>query len=308
MKRSFSKFLPLGVFLLIFLVLVGFFQGQSLPQTPSVLSSSTLASRNHVVEKGSLGIIVIDVGQGDSILVISPSRGSMLIDTGDNFVGYALSNVTKVLKDNGIKDLDYLVITHPHQDHIGNILPILSSYKIDKVISSGVIYTNNTYEKALTEIRDRKIPFQVVRAGDKIDLDKDMSVDVLAPSEPLLSENINNTSVVLKLTYKGFRALLTGDAESESETRQIKEKSDLAADVIKIGHHGSSSSTSDYYLSRVSPRIAIISVGKGNPFNHPSSETIKKLEDRNINTYTTENYGTVSVLSNGETFEVKADR
>lgn len=262
-----------------------------------------------IVPTGQLGMIVVDVGaEGDAQLVLSPSGKSMLVDTGDNNERAAWPNLKKVLQDNKVTSLDVLVITHPHQDHLGNVLNVLKNFPPKLVVLSGVVHTNQTYEEMLVFIRDHSIPALQVRTGQNLDFDQAMKVDILGPDD-LSPPNINNTSIILKVSYDKFSALITGDAEVEAERRQLTTSADkLPATILKAGHHGSRTSSSEEYLRAVGPELVIISAGVGNQYGHPHEEVLDRMASLGIKTMITRDSGTITIISDGGTYEIKTGR
>lgn len=184
---------------------------------------------------------------------------------------------------------DYLVATHPHADHIGSMADIVDSFDIGNVYMSGAITTTKTFENLLDTISKKGLKVKKAMAGINILKENDLSIDVLGPVM-LDEENLNNSSVVIKLKYGETSFLFTGDAEIE-EFESIQEN--LSATVLKVGHHGSRTSTNRELLGRVRPDVAIISVGKKNTYGHPHKETIKLLEDSNIDIFRTDSGGTI---------------
>lgn len=262
-----------------------------------------------IVPAGKIGLVVIDVGsEGDAQLLVSPGGETMLVDTGDNNEPTAWPNLQRVLLDNKISSLNILVITHPHQDHLGNVINVLKTFKPQLVVLSGVVHTNQTYEEMLRFIRDNNIPAVQGRAEQTLDFDKDVSVEILGPND-LAAPNLNNTSIILKVSFGKFSALITGDAEVEQERQQLSTLAGkLPATVLKAGHHGSRTSSSEEYLQAVDPELVVVSAGHGNQYGHPHEEVLNRLNRLGINTLITKSSGTITIISDGETYEVKTER
>jgi beta-lactamase superfamily II metal-dependent hydrolase len=262
-----------------------------------------------IIPEGQLGIVIVDVGaEGDAQLVVSPSRKVMLVDTGDNNERVAWPNLQKVLVDNNVAELDILVITHPHQDHLGNAVSVLENFPPKLVVLSGVVHPNQTYEEMLRYIRDHNIPTVQAKTGVVLNFDPQVKAEVLGPNE-LSASNVNNTSIILKLTYQKFSIIFTGDAEVEEERQQltaVREK--LPATILRPGHHGSSSSSSLEYLQAVNPQLAAISAGAKNKYGHPHQEVLDRLANLGIETLITRERGTITILSMGEDFEVRTEK
>lgn len=248
---------------------------------------------NTIVES-NLKIYFIDVGQADSILIQNKDE-NMLIDAGNNNDGDKLVSYFKSL---GIKEFKYVVGTHPHEDHIGGLDNIIKSFSIDKVYLPDVITTTKTFEDVLIALEDKNMNFNVPKINENMSLGES-SLNVLYTGTD--EDDLNNSSIVLKLVFGNNSFLLTGDATSEIEELIIEKN--IKADVLKIGHHGSRYSTSDSFLDKVNPQYAIISAGKNNSYKHPHTEILNKLEKRNIEIYRTDNLGTILVTSDGTNLE-----
>ena len=208
----------------------------------------------------------IDVGQGDSILLQFNGK-NVLIDGGTQEMG---PRVETYLRNHGVSSLNLLVATHPHEDHIGGLVTILKDLPVKQVLDSGQPHSSQVYETFLTLIDQKNIPYNVAQRGQKINLDKDLMIDVLSPPQNLFSDDLNQNSIVLKITYGKVSFLLMGDAGAEAESSLISTSYDLKSDILKVGHHGSSSSTSTAFLNDVKPAISIIEVGAGNDYGHPT--------------------------------------
>ncbi|MFZ5925719.1 MAG: ComEC/Rec2 family competence protein [Bacillota bacterium] len=254
--------------------------------------------------KAELVVHFIDVGQGDSILVQTPSGKTMLIDGGPV---EASERLLSYLKTSGVERIDVLVATHPHADHIGGLQEVLRTFPVGLVVDPGKVHTTATYERFLTLVDQKDIPFRLGRAGDEITLDSELEVDVLNPAEPL-PESVNDCSVVIKISYGKVSFLLTADVEKEAENAMLGRGADLQATVLKVAHHGSRSSSSPWFLKKVKPRVAVIQAGSGNPYGHPHRITILNLQDYTDKIYRTDRSGSIVVASDGHTFTVKPER
>jgi competence protein ComEC len=254
-----------------------------------------------------LTITFIDVGQGDSILVESPSGQKMLIDGGgkqenreskienrEDTVGRSI--VVPFLRKKGINELNLIVLTHPHDDHVAGLPYVLEKIKVDMVLDSGQPHTSRAYYRFLKLIENKKIPYKIARAGQVIDLGAGVKGEILHPSEPLITgteSDLNNNSVVIKLTYGSTSFLLMGDTAFEGEERLLSFGYNLKSDVLKVGHHGSRTSTSDEFLKYVRPKYAVISVGAKNKFGHPARETLDRLAKYGIKVLRTDLSGAI---------------
>lgn len=222
----------------------------------------------------NLTVTFIDVKQGDSEWIESPTGKTMLIDAGES--GY-VSRVVSIIDPS--KTIDIVVATHPHADHIGGMQTILTKYTIGKFFDSGQPYTSTTYENMLNTIDKKNISYTAVKSGDKITFDPLVKVEVLNP-QPKFFDEINDNSIVLLMTYKNISFLFAGDTQLNSETMYAKYFNHVT--ILKVAHHGSMSSTGAYLLSRTHPNVSVISVGTDNPYGHPDSSTITRLVNDEI--------------------------
>lgn len=230
-------------------------------------------------QEGTLKIVFIDVGQGDSTLVILPNGKSMLIDGGERDQS---QTVLSALQAHSVSQLDVVVATHPHADHIGGLIGVMDSVEVGRVIDSGQIHTTATFEDFIDTIESRSIPLTPVREGDTIDLDPSVSMTVLSPHDGLPvgadeEEDFNNNSVVIRLDYGEFSAIFPGDIEQETEARLYGEK-DLDVDVTLAPHHGSRYSSTSPYLQAVTPEVVVIHTGADNRYGHPHQEALQRIE------------------------------
>lgn len=237
----------------------------------------------------------IDVGQGDSILAESDGH-YMLIDAGENDQA---GTVISYLKAQGVTKLDYVIGTHPHSDHIGGLDKVIDTFPVDKVILPPVEHTTKTFEDVLDSIASRGLKITKPTPGDSYDLG-DASFTILSPVKDYGSD-LNNWSVGVRLTYGDNSFVMCGDAENQAEEDIIKNGAVLKADVLKAGHHGSSTSTSDAFLKKVSPSWVVIQCGKGNSYGHPHKETMEKLKKAGCQVLRTDEEGTITAFSDGKT-------
>jgi competence protein ComEC len=243
-----------------------------------------------------LSVHFIDVGQADSILVHTPSGNNMLIDAGNNDDG---DTVTSYLSRHGVKRLDVLIGTHPHEDHIGGMDTVIHQYQIGKIYMPKVTSTTKTFEDVLQAIKNKGLKINSPIPGSMISLDSAVKVAILAPNSSKYKD-LNNYSIVIKISYDKTSFLLTGDAEKESEEEMLAKGFNLKADVLKVGHHGSNSSTSAAFLKAVAPKYAVICVGKGNDYGHPKQVILNRLKRAGAKVYRTDLNGTVIAESDGK--------
>lgn len=253
----------------------------------------------------TLTVYFIDVGQGDAVLIRTPQGRVILIDAGSASAGEA---VLRYLAEKGISQIDLVVGTHPHEDHIGGLMAVLENLPVGKVIDSGKIHSSQTYEKYLTLIDQKKIPFEIGRAGNKIHLDSSITLKILHPGPDVESSDLNNVSVVIQLCYGQVDFVFTGDAETEAEAEILERGYHRAAvTILKVGHHGSSSSTSEDFLKAVAPDVAVISLGRDNPYGHPHDETLSRLNEAGARIYRTDRMGNIMITTDGSSYHVETD-
>ena len=256
-----------------------------------------LEKENKKVSKNEmLSVYFLDVGQADSILIRVGDK-NMLIDAGNNEDGTLLVNYFKEL---GINNFKYVVASHPHEDHIGSMDDIINNFDIDEFYMPNKITTTKTFEDMLDALDNKNMKYNVFSDGYEFTID-DAKFEVI--SAGFIDGDINDSSIVLKLIYGNNSFLFTGDATYNVENKILN--SDIKSDVLKVGHHGSKYSTSSKFLEKVSPKYAVISVGKNNIYNHPEESTLKKLESKNIKVYRTDILGTIIFTSDGDNINIK---
>lgn len=242
----------------------------------------------------TLKVHFIDVGQGDSILIESDNQ-YMLIDAGEK----GKSNIViDYLEDTGVKKLDYVIATHPHSDHIGGLSDVIDYFQIGKIIMPGAIHTSKAFENLLDTISDNELKLTKPIVGSEYAIGQ-ASFIIIAPNSSYY-DDLNNYSVAIKLVYDENSFIFTGDAEVESEYEMTKNGINLKANLLKLGHHGSTTSSSERFLDSVTPDIAIVSAGQDNKYGHPHVEILKAIEDRDITLYRTDLEGTIVLESDGK--------
>jgi len=252
--------------------------------------------------EGILKVHFIDVGQGDSIF-IQQGEKTMLIDAGEGDQGTV---VTKYLNSLNVDNIDYLVGTHPHSDHIGGLATVINSIPVNQAIIPDIEHDTKTYENFIDALIDKEIDTLPATAGDKYSLGE-AEFEILGPVRDDY-EDLNNWSIVIKLTFGENSFLFTGDAESFAETDIINSGGDLSADVLKVGHHGSTTSSTLKFLRKVSPTYAVISCGIDNSYGHPDPIITKRLANMKITTYSTHTSGTVIAMCDGKTITIETER
>jgi competence protein ComEC len=242
----------------------------------------------------NLKVHFIDVGQGDCIL-IEDGTSAMLIDAGNPENG---PDIVSYIKKLGINRLDFVIATHPHADHIGGMADVINAFDIGKLIMPKVEHTTRTFENLLLTIRNKGLKITAPVPGTEYRLGN-TSFTILAPNSSSY-KNLNDYSVVVRLTYGSTSFLFTGDAEQTSEKEILAKGYNIKSDVLKVGHHGSKTSTTTRFLDAVSPRYAVICVGANNQYGHPAPETLSKLAERGIKVYRTDEAGTIIATSDGK--------
>jgi competence protein ComEC len=244
--------------------------------------------------KGKLKVHYIDVGQGDSILLQYEDK-NMLIDAGPNA---ATETVVNYLKRAGVKKIDYLVATHPHEDHIGGMDGVIDNFQIGTMYMPKKTATTATFKDVVQAMKRKGIKAKTPVPGEKFSLG-DVQCMILAPNSAEY-DNVNNYSIVIKATYGKNSFLFEGDAENLAEKEILDKGFDVRADVLKLGHHGSRTSSSTAYLKKVNPKYVVVSSGKINDYGHPHKETMDKLKSMGIKLYRTDEDGNIVVTSDGK--------
>ena len=227
----------------------------------------------------------------------------MLVDGGGSGYGRKDSVGPKVvgplLRKRGISRIDVVVLSHAHDDHVQGLVSVLRDFRVGMVLDTGNPHASESYERFLELVERRKVPYKRAVRGQVIDLDGEVKVRVLSPPKGGVkgSDGLNDESIVLRVTYGRSAILLTGDAGHDAEAGILASGEEVGADVLKVGHHGSSTATSGAWLDAVRPKVAVISVGKNNRFGHPSSSVLRRLAARKITVKRTDRDGAVVILS-----------
>jgi competence protein ComEC len=294
-----------GLALVALFVIAALFLARQLSERPQPPGEIPLA--------GSLQIYLLDVGQGDGLLIVSPGGKHVLVDAGTPQAG---DEVVAALRKRGIQSLDLLVATHPHADHIGGMKRVLDNFPVKNFLDSGQEHPTATYERLLKAIKDQRINFIEAAKGQTFELDAGAKLEVLNPmgngqwiTKVRSGGSVENAnSVVLRLSYGEFAMIFTGDAEAETEAEMIKAGENLRAQVLKVGHHGARYATSDEFLRAVSPRAAVISAGADNRYGHPTEETLDRLRRERVAVYRTDLHGEIAIISDGKDYRIQPAR
>lgn len=223
----------------------------------------------------TLKIYFIDVGQGDSTLIVTPKNKKILIDGGEGKTNVLF----QYLLDRRINKIDYIIISHFDSDHCNGLIEIIEKMRVENIVMSKQSKESEEYKKILEIIKQKNIKVSSVKAEDKIIIEKNLYIKILNPAEKFEFQDLNNNAIVAKLVYKNFSMLFTGDIEKAEESLAKKYKNELKSTILKVAHHGSKTSTSEEFLKYVEPQIALIGVGKNNKFGHPNQITIEKLKN-----------------------------
>lgn len=272
---------------------------QSVARQPYVSPDSEVSAKN--VQSGDLQVHFLDVGQADCALLETDGH-FMMIDAGNNADA---DFIVEYLKNEGVEKLDYLIGTHPHEDHIGSLDTVIDSFDIGTVLMPKKSHNTKTFEDVLVSAKEKNLKIQSPKPGQILYFD-DLAIEVLAPIYDY--DDLNNCSIVLRVIDGDIEFLFTGDIESKVEADILSRKKDIEADVLKVAHHGSSSSSIHNFIDAVDPEFAIISVGKDNSYDHPAESTVNTLLHSGADIYRTDENGTVIVSTDGETIKIETEK
>lgn len=242
-----------------------------------------------IPQDNNLRVYCLDVGQGDSILITNNNK-TMLIDASTNEMG---NRVVKYLNDLGVKKIDYLVGTHPHEDHIGGLDNVIKNFDIGTIYMPNVVATTKTFEEVIDAISAKKLKVTSPKTGDKFTVGN-AECEVMSIRND--KDDYNNCSIVIKMDFNNVSYLFTGDAEESVESSRKWPH----IDVLKVGHHGSNTSSSKKFLEQIKPEVALISVGQGNTYGHPTQATLKRLSNIGAKIYRTDENGTILLIEKVE--------
>jgi len=252
-------------------------------------------------EAEHLAVHIIDVGNADSVLVTNEGQ-NMLIDAGEN---KNAGKIIEYLKEQGVEKIDIVIATHPHADHIGGMKKVIEAFDVGIILMApmpeGSEPTSATYKNLLEAIKNKGLKITKATVGGKYMLGN-AEIELIGPQGDY--KDPNNQSIVMKLTYGETKFLFMGDAEAKAESAILAANTNISANFIKIGHHGSKSSSQEKFIEKVKPDIAVMTCGEGNSYGHPSKETVDLLEKMNIKYYRSDLNGNIVVLSDGRSLEV----
>lgn len=308
------------IWILILIIIAGVIYAAVLESDTIETPTPPAAVQNFIEKDATLSIHYIDVGQGDSSLIVF-GDSAVLVDAGEKEMG---SVVAAYLNELGLTKLDYIVATHPHSDHIGGLPEVIKGFEFDKVIAPRVTAeltpTTKSYENFLLALKNKGKKLTAAKAGEKYTLYSNKNavndtnektetaeIEIIAPISPQSDsyDDLNDFSVVFKLTYKNTSYLFTGDASKPAEKDILESGADISADVLKVGHHGSSTASTANFINAVSASVGVIQCGQDNSYNHPNEKIVERLENANIILYRNDLDGTVIVYSDGEDIRVE---
>ncbi len=265
---------------------------EDLSETPSQTSPPTPTPSSGILE-----VHFIDVGQGDAILIQTPEQ-NVLIDGGDRG-----NTVVNYLNSKGVNSLDLVIGTHPHADHLGGLINVFQTIPVKEVIDPAVVHTTKTFEDYLTVIDEKEITFTEGRAGMTRDIGGGAKMEILHPTSPS-TNHLNDASIVARVTFGKISFLFTGDAEQSSERQMLSSGKTLSSTILKVGHHGSRTSTTNSFLNAVKPEVGIIMCGANNRYGHPHGETLANLSAAGVKIYRTDVHGTIIITTDGQTYDI----
>ena len=250
---------------------------------------------------GVIEISYLDVGQGDAAY-IKVNDFDILIDAGPKSDS---DKLMKQLEEKNIDDFEIVIATHPHEDHIGGMTKVFEKYDVESFYMPKVTNTTKTFENMIKAVSNEGLTAKVIKEGTSFDLGEGCRIDVYSPMQESY-DNFNDYSPIMKLTYGNKSFIFTGDAEKTVEKEVVEKYSkELKADVIKFGHHGSSTSSTKEFIEAISPKYGIISCGLDNSYGHPHRETLSIIDEMGIETYRTDKQGQITITSDGNNIEIK---
>lgn len=285
--------------------------------------SLALSNASELGKKNNLVVTFLDVGQGDSAVIETPSHKTILIDAGTNDTFFdgnfdaGATVITPFLRSENVQTIAAVLISHPHLDHYGGLFTLLKNFTLDEFIDGPYPVESILYAQLLEQILERSIPHHLVQAGDHLDWDDQLTTEILWPPSPASLENfkskkksqINNRSIILKITYKKISFLFSGDVESAAELALIAQlraaNSNLKVTFLKAAHHGSMTSSSKEFLDAVHPELVVISCGRNNQFHHPHAVVLERLSELGVPSKRTDEDGSIQVITDGESYQIQ---
>jgi len=267
--------------------------------TPKPTEQTQNTSQPAAASANLLKVHFIDVGQGDAILIQTPAGQNMLVDAGENDHG---DMVVNYLISQGVKNLDIVVGTHPHSDHIGGLDTVINKFPVKNIYMPKITNNTESFRDVLNAVKNKGLKISTAKAGVVVPLEG-VSCRFAAPVKDSY-EDLNNYSAVIKMEYGSQSFLLTGDAGTESEAQILYSGVNLKSTVLKVGHHGSYSATGSKFLNAVAPQFAVIMLGADNKYGHPHTQTLSRLSKAGIKIYRTDKNGTIVFITDGKDMKV----
>ncbi|MFZ5365024.1 MAG: ComEC/Rec2 family competence protein [Patescibacteria group bacterium] len=272
------------------------------------LSGINLGHQASIPAEQRLEIDFLNIGQGDSILIKTPHNQKILIDGGPDMSILDQLGKNMVFFD---KNIDVMILTHPHADHVSGLVEVLKRYDVGRIYYTGVAHTSPAFLEWLDAIKQSGAPLHIVSGQKSLEFADGVNLEFIYPLEDIAEkqfDELNNSSIVCKVTYKNKKFLFVGDAEAAVEKALIDSAVDLRSDVLKVGHHGSATSSTEEFLTAVDPEYAVVQVGQDNEFGHPSLTVIRRLERLGIEIFSNDLNGQVSVFSDGDNIEIVTEK
>ncbi|SFI23735.1 competence protein ComEC [Tindallia magadiensis] len=268
-------------------------------EAETVEETNGTSEKTPIAAEGTLIVHFIDVGQGDATLIQTPGGKTLLMDAGDNGQG---DHVVGYLKALGIDTIDALIFTHPHADHIGGGPEVVRAFDIGALYMPKVSHTTQTFENLLLAIEEKGLRVKTAKAGIALELDPALETMMIGPHSETY-DNLNDYSASIRMVHGSNALVITGDAEETAELEMVNSGMDISANLLRVGHHGSSSSSIPEFLQAVDPDYGVISLGADNRYGHPHQEVIQRLQEGNIEIYRTDQQSTIIAVSDGESWQ-----
>ena len=278
----------------------------------AALGAAAIWANAFVTRHPTLDLTFLDVGEGLCIVMRTPQGKTMVMDCGASSWRNAGTVGTKLvapyLQSQGVDTIDAVVLSHPHSDHDSGLAGLLEVEPARLVIDIGVKEQSGYYRRFLRTVKATRAAYRIAKRGQTIDMGGGVVAQVLSPDPRRKYEDLNDDSIVLRVTYKRAAFLLAADAQTEAEHELLKAHTHLRAQVLQVGHHGSASATSSEWLAAVRPQVAVISCGRRNEYGHPSAEVIRRLSAAGVRIYRTDKDGAVTISTDGDTIRVSKRR
>ncbi|GEK31938.1 metallo beta-lactamase superfamily lipoprotein [Kurthia zopfii] len=299
-----QKFIYAIAILFLAVVAIVFLQDEE-PTSQQEAKQDTSVNSQSLKKSEEVKIHIIDIGQGDAILVQS-KEDAYLIDGGNKGKG---DDVLDYLHEQNVDHLTAVISTHPDADHIGGLAEVIRGIEVQSVYAPKVSHTTEAFKQFLLAVKEKSLKIKSVTSGGSISTNtSNLTLDFLGPTKDYSKSDLNDWSAVLQVTHGDKKFLLTGDAETPAERDMLTAGLLGPVDVLKVSHHGAAEATNKAFLDVVKPHLAAISVGEGNRYKHPTKDTLNRLKDANAKIYRTDQHGSIIFVSNGKNIIVKVER